>query len=246
MWCAEWIFSLFDRWYDGQRVYYYVWYVYGDWIDCAYLDKWRYCRRNGLSGLYDYRAGILGGCAYIGGHIHCVCIFNLFILNKTKFGRITYCLGINDEGNPAFRDQDQKEPDFGVYHGWIYGCLRRNTVMFTREKRVARAGSGYELDAIAAVVLGGTRMGGGAGGAEKTLIGVIIMGVLANALNVMGVTSYPQMIVRGIIIMVAVLMDLRSTKVEMKCSLELPEVTDMMDKIKLFCKKRMVILCIGA
>ena len=53
-------------------------------------------------------------------------------------------------------------------------------------------------------------MGGGAGSIWKTLMGVVIMGVLTNALNVVGVTAYPQKIVRGAIILAAVLMDLRS------------------------------------
>lgn len=137
-----------------------------------------------------------------------------FILNKTSFGRITYCLGINDEATRLSGIKTRKSRIL-VYTiaGMMAAC---GAILLCSRVRSASPvqGTGYELDAIAAVVLGGTRMGGGAGGANKTLIGVIIMGVLANALNVMGVTSYPQMIVRGIIIMVAVLMDLRSTKVE--------------------------------
>jgi ribose/xylose/arabinose/galactoside ABC-type transport system permease subunit len=137
-----------------------------------------------------------------------------FILNKTTFGRITYCLGINDEATRLSGIKTRKNRVL-VYTmaGLMAAC---GAILLCSRVRSASPvqGSGYELDAIAAVVLGGTRMGGGAGGAEKTLVGVIIMGVLANALNVMGVTSYPQMIVKGIIIMVAVLMDLRSTKVE--------------------------------
>ena len=57
-------------------------------------------------------------------------------------------------------------------------------------------------------------MGGGSGSIWKTLIGVVIFGVLANALNVMGVKAYPQIIIRGVIILVSILMDRRSSKIE--------------------------------
>ncbi len=69
------------------------------------------------------------------------------------------------------------------------------------------AGEGYELDAIAAVVLGGTSMAGGQGNMLGTFIGVLIIGVLNNALNLMNVQSYYQQIAKALIILVAVLMD---------------------------------------
>lgn len=70
------------------------------------------------------------------------------------------------------------------------------------------AGSGYEMDAIAACVVGGVRMGGGKGTFYNTLLGVLIMGVLQNALNLLGVMSNPQYIVKGIVIIFAVTMDI--------------------------------------
>lgn len=69
------------------------------------------------------------------------------------------------------------------------------------------AGAGYELDAIAAVVLGGTSMAGGIGTITGTAIGALIIGVLNNALNIMQVSSYYQDVAKGIVILVAVLMD---------------------------------------
>jgi len=69
------------------------------------------------------------------------------------------------------------------------------------------AGQGYELDVIASVVIGGTSMMGGEGGVYGTLIGALLIGVISNGLNLLGVQPYWQMMVKGSIIILAVLMD---------------------------------------
>lgn len=69
------------------------------------------------------------------------------------------------------------------------------------------AGMGYELDAIAAVVLGGTSLAGGKGRISGTLIGALIIGTLNNGLNILNVSSFYQQVVKGIVILLAVLMD---------------------------------------
>ena len=74
------------------------------------------------------------------------------------------------------------------------------------------AGSAYEMDAIAAVVLGGTSMTGGSGSLTGTLIGILILGVLNNGLNLLGVSSFYQQIVKGIVILIAVLIDRKRNK----------------------------------
>ncbi len=74
------------------------------------------------------------------------------------------------------------------------------------------AGTAYEMDAIAAVVLGGTSMSGGSGSLTGTLIGILILGVLNNGLNLLGVSSFYQQIVKGIVILVAVLIDRKRNK----------------------------------
>ena len=68
-------------------------------------------------------------------------------------------------------------------------------------------GSGFELDAIAAVALGGTSMSGGRGKIAGTVAGVLIIAVLNNGLNILGVTSYYQDVIKAIVILVAVLSD---------------------------------------
>lgn len=69
------------------------------------------------------------------------------------------------------------------------------------------AGEGYELDAIAAAVVGGTSLAGGTGGIPGTIIGALIIGVIANGLDLLGVSSYWQDVVKGLIIVIAVLLD---------------------------------------
>lgn len=69
------------------------------------------------------------------------------------------------------------------------------------------AGTAYELDAIAAVVIGGTSLAGGKGRIVGTLIGALIIGTLNNGLNLLGVSSFYQQVVRGIVIIIAVLLD---------------------------------------
>ncbi|MGL6025464.1 MAG: ABC transporter permease subunit, partial [Cetobacterium sp.] len=74
------------------------------------------------------------------------------------------------------------------------------------------AGTGYELDAIAAVVLGGTSLAGGIGSIAGTALGAVIIGVLGNALNLLNVSSYYQMMVKAAVILIAVLIDKKSSK----------------------------------
>lgn len=71
----------------------------------------------------------------------------------------------------------------------------------------AKSGVGYELQIIAAVVVGGTSLAGGTGNIMGTLVGALILGVIANGMNLTGVTTYPQMVVFGLLILVAVLID---------------------------------------
>ena len=71
----------------------------------------------------------------------------------------------------------------------------------------AVSGEGYELQIIAAVVVGGTSLAGGSGKILGTLVGALILGVIANGMNLMEVESYQQMVVFGVLILVAVLVD---------------------------------------
>jgi ribose transport system permease protein len=67
-------------------------------------------------------------------------------------------------------------------------------------------GVGLELDAIAAVVIGGASLNGGRGTAVNTLLGVLVLGLIGNVMNLLSVPAYPQQLIKGVIIIVAVLM----------------------------------------
>ena len=77
---------------------------------------------------------------------------------------------------------------------------------------VPNAASGYELDAIAAAVIGGTSTAGGSGSVYGTVVGILILGILSNGLDILNVSSYIQQVVKGIVIIAAVLLDVMNKK----------------------------------
>lgn len=128
-----------------------------------------------------------------------------FILRKTKYGRGIYAIGGNAE-TARLAGINVKKYLIVTYSiaGLLFGIA--GMILAGRlSMGTATVGEGYELDAIASVVVGGATLSGGVGSVTKTLIGAFLMGVLINIMNLMGVASYPQMILKGIIIVMAVL-----------------------------------------
>ena len=137
-------------------------------------------------------------------------VFCAYILKNTQMGRYTYALGSNEEATKLSGINTDKVK-IAVYT--ISGILAAVAgIIITSRLYSAQptAGDGYELDAIAAVVLGGTSLTGGKGKITGTIIGALIIGVLSNALNILDVSSYYQMMVKGAVILVAVLLDRKS------------------------------------
>ncbi len=129
------------------------------------------------------------------------------VLVRTRLGRYTYAIGGNEEATKlsGISVVRYKTLVYGV-SGLMSGVA---AVILTARLNSAQpiAGIMYELDAIAAVVIGGTSLMGGEGGLRGTLIGALIMGVLRNGLNLLGVSSFLQQIVIGLVIIFAVLVD---------------------------------------
>tara|TARA_Y100000296_G_C5169628_1_gene256572 strand:+ start:1436 stop:2437 length:1002 start_codon:yes stop_codon:yes gene_type:complete len=130
------------------------------------------------------------------------------ILNKTVFGRYTFALGSNEE---ALRLSGVKVDFWKVavytFSGAICGIA--GLIIASRLNSAQPAlGQGYELDAIAAVVIGGTSLSGGTGTILGTIIGAFIMSVLVNGLRIMSVAQEWQTVVTGIIIILAVYLDI--------------------------------------
>ncbi|MGF1804890.1 ribose ABC transporter permease [Aliivibrio sifiae] len=130
-----------------------------------------------------------------------------YLLNHTRFGRYVYALGGNESAT-RLSGINVDRVKIGVYA--ICGLLAALAGLIVTSRLSSAqptAGMGYELDAIAAVVLGGTSLAGGKGRIMGTLVGALIIGFLNNALNLLDVSSYYQMIAKAVVILLAVLVD---------------------------------------
>lgn len=132
------------------------------------------------------------------------------LLHKTAFGRKTYALGGNETA-AHIAGVKTKLVTMIIYT--ISGLMASIAgIILTSRLSSAQpdAGTSYEMDAIAAVVLGGTSLAGGKGRMFGTLIGALIIGTLNNGMNLLGISSFYQQIVKGVVILIAVLLDRRS------------------------------------
>ena len=131
-----------------------------------------------------------------------------FVLGHTVFGRATYAIGGNEEAArlSGVHVRYHKTAIYGVA-GLMSAAA---AVILTARLNSAQptAGTMYELDAIAATVIGGTSLLGGEGTIMGALIGALIMGVLRNGLNLLNVSSFFQQVVIGVVIIGAVLVDM--------------------------------------
>ncbi|WP_042273482.1 ribose ABC transporter permease [[Clostridium] dakarense] len=135
-----------------------------------------------------------------------------YILHQTKVGRYTYALGGNEEATKLSGLNTDKIKVFAYTVSGVLAALAGIIITSRLFSAQPNAGTGYELDAIAAVVLGGTSLTGGKGKISGTIIGALIIGILSNALNLLDVSSYFQMIAKGIVILIAVLLDRKGDK----------------------------------
>lgn len=137
-----------------------------------------------------------------------------FILNKTVLGRSMYAIGGNPEaarlsGLPVRKVLVTVYALSGLFAG-MAGLVLAGRLSSAQPT----AGAGYELDAIAAVVIGGASLAGGVGGAFGTLIGALLLAVIRNGLNILNVSSFWQQVVIGLVIALAVGMDTLRKKVD--------------------------------
>ena len=138
-----------------------------------------------------------------------VFIISYYILGQTSTGRYIYATGSNEK---AAKLSGIKTDNIKLLVYAISGFTAALTGMVVTsmlDSASPNAGTGAELDAIAAVVLGGTSLSGGQGSVVGTIIGALIIGVLNNGLNLLNVSSYYQQLIKGVVILVAVLIDRR-------------------------------------
>jgi ribose transport system permease protein len=130
-----------------------------------------------------------------------------FVLTRTVFGRLIYGIGNNEEavrlaGHPVFR--------YKVAAFTICGlCAGIAAMIYMARLNISSpiAGIGFELNAIAAVIIGGTSINGGRGSIIGTLLGAFIIGVLANGLILIGLNDFQRQMITGIVIIIAVVLD---------------------------------------
>ena len=134
------------------------------------------------------------------------------VLKSTAFGRIVASMGISSESvRLSGINTDMYRIAVFALSGFFSGIAA--IVLSARINGASPMGGvGYELDAIAAVAIGGTSLAGGLGSIGKTIVGVLFLGIIKNALIIMGIGPYVHYVAIGIIIIVAVLLDVRNKK----------------------------------
>lgn len=166
-----------------------------------------------ITGLGDsYAFQLFGKGYFLGIPVPAVTMIIAFIilwffLHKTAFGRKTYAIGGNEK---AALISGIKVDRVKVMIYSISGMLAGLAGMILTSRLNSAqptAGQAYEMDAIAAVVIGGTSLAGGKGRIAGTFIGVLIIGILNNAMNLLGISSFYQQVVKGVVILIAVLLD---------------------------------------
>ncbi len=139
-------------------------------------------------------------------------IIAALMINKTQLGRHIYAVGGNVQA-AKFSGISVEKVKFIVYtYTGVMAGIAGVVIASRLYSGQPTAGDGAEMDAIASVVVGGTSMSGGSGRIGGTLIGVLIIGVLNNGLNLMGVDSNFQYIVKGLVILLAVYVDFLRNK----------------------------------
>ncbi len=136
-----------------------------------------------------------------------VLLFTWYILKMTKIGLYAYSIGGNEE---ATRLSGVKVGAYKVIFYTLSGLYSAiSAIILTARLNSAQPifGQGYELDAIAAAVLGGASLSGGKGSVIGTFFGALLMGVINNGLNLLNVSPFYQQAVKGIVILLAVLLE---------------------------------------
>ncbi len=139
-----------------------------------------------------------------------IAIFTWYILKHTRFGRSLYAVGGNEEASIASGINVHKVKYTAFIINGIFVGLAGVLFMSRVNAGLPNGAVGYEFTALTAAIIGGTSFSGGVGTAAGTLAGAFIVGFLDNIMNLASVDSYMQQIVRGAIIALAVIYDIRS------------------------------------
>lgn len=147
-----------------------------------------------------------------------ITIIGYFILKRTQFGRHVIAVGSNRDA-AHYCGISVRRTEYGVFI-FMGICAGIAALILTGRSGAAQTGAGVnmEMDSIAAVVMGGTPMTGGYGNIVGSIGGSLIIGVISNVLNLTRVDSNWQYIVKGLLIIIAVLLDVQSTRIQNRIS----------------------------
>ena len=164
----------------------------------------------GLSDTFLFQ--FLGQGYIVGIPFPVIIMFIVFIvlyvlLHKTAFGKSVYAIGGNEKAAYISGVKLNKVKIIIYSISGIMASISGLIITSRLSSAQPTAGASYEMDAIAAVVLGGTSLSGGKGRILGTLIGALIIGVLNNGLNIIGVSAFWKQVVKGVVILIAVLID---------------------------------------
>ena len=164
----------------------------------------------GLSDTFLFQ--FLGQGYIVGIPFPVIIMFIVFIvlyvlLHKTAFGKSVYAIGGNEKAAYISGGKLNKVKIIIYSISGLMASISGLIITSRLSSAQPTAGASYEMDAIAAVVLGGTSLSGGKGRILGTLIGALIIGVLNNGLNIIGVSAFWQQVVKGVVILIAVLID---------------------------------------
>lgn len=154
----------------------------------------------------------IGRGAILGIPVPVIILFFAFILfylllNKSVLGRKIYAVGSNERAAQLSGINTDRVKLFVYSISGLMSSVAALILVSRLNSAQPTLGTGYELDAIAATAIGGTSMTGGRGKISGTLLGILIIAVLSNGMNILGISSYYQDVVKGIVILLAVLVD---------------------------------------
>ncbi len=145
---------------------------------------------------------------------------SVYISKKTPLGRHIYAVGGNEEAAKLSGVRVKKVRMFVYMFAGFCSAIAGLIWAAQLQTASTKIGTGFELDAIAAAVLGGTSLAGGRGSIGGTLIGAFVIGVLGDGMVMIGVSSFWQMVIKGTVIVLAVIVDQLQSKVQQKTVLQ--------------------------
>lgn len=153
--------------------------------------------------------GNIAGIPYLGIYFVLIVLVAYILLNKTRFGKNLYAIGGNQ--NAARVAGVKVERDLLQVYVWsgLMAAIAGIMLAARAGSAIASLGDGYELDAIAAATIGGVSQTGGVGTIGGVVAGIFILGILQNGFLLLGVSPYLQQIIKGFIIVLAVMFDMR-------------------------------------